>query len=128
MSKSDEDPMEYLNQVRAKMSTLKDNQEAGEEAIVAASKAKESMERIENMLSSTENEDSGRSTSNQPPPGLTPEEEQQWWSDRIAFLSKPVSESYSDPAGSKQCQRKDVASKKGSDEDDEKYSYKNHRK
>ena len=87
--------MEYLNKVRAQMETLKVTQAAGDEALVAASNAKDSMERIEVMLTSRE-DDGDRRAKNQPPPGLSPEEEQDWWTARIAFLSKPVSETYCD--------------------------------
>jgi hypothetical protein len=100
MSKDEEDPMEYLNKVRAQMDTLKLNQAAGDEALVAASNAKDSMDRIESMLTSREDEGE-RKARNQPPPGLSAEEEQEWWTKRIAFLSKPVSEAYTDTADSK---------------------------
>jgi hypothetical protein len=100
MSKDEEDPMEYLNKVRAQMDTLKLNQAAGDEALVAASNAKDSMDRIESMLTSREDEGE-RKARNQPPPGLSAEEEQEWWTKRIAFLSKPVSETYTDTADSK---------------------------
>mmetsp|Transcript_13976 Transcript_13976/g.23145 ORF Transcript_13976/g.23145 Transcript_13976/m.23145 type:complete len:132 (-) Transcript_13976:265-660(-) len=99
MSKDDEDPMAYLNKVRAQMDTLKLNQEAGDEALIAASNAKDSMERIESMLTSREDEGE-RKARNQPPPGLSAEEEQEWWAARIAFLSKPVSENYEDVSSS----------------------------
>ena len=95
MSKEDEDPMEFLNKMRAKVDMLTIDNEAGNEALVAASKAKDSMDRIETLLTSREDEDE-RKVRNQPPPGLSPEEEQEWWTARIAFLSKPVSENYSD--------------------------------
>ncbi len=130
MSKSDDndDPMEYLNKVRAQMETLKLNEIANEEALIAAANAKNSMDRIENMLSSREDDDDERIAKNRPPPGLTAEEEQDWWTARIAFLSKPVSETYDDHysssnnlIGSKATVIAD--SKSDYDEDEQKKSY-----
>jgi hypothetical protein len=105
MSKDDEeDPMEYLNKMRAQMESMKVNQAAQEEAhndaLVAASNAKESMDRIENLLTPRDTDGSDHRAKNQPPAGLSPEEEQEWWTNRIAFLSKPVSETYDDPSSS----------------------------
>lgn len=112
MSKDEEDPMEYLNKVRAQMDTLKMNQAAGDEALIAASNAKDSMDRIEVMLTSRE-DDGDRKRRNQPPTGLSAEDEQAWWAARIAFLSKPVSESYSDStADSKDSSTDDYAGAK----------------
>jgi hypothetical protein len=104
MSKEDEDedPMAFLNKMRAKVDTLTLNQDAGNEALIAASNAKESMERIESLLTSREDEED-RKSRNQPPPGLSAEEEQEWWTARIAFLSKPVSENYTDSSPSADC-------------------------
>ena len=92
--------MEYLNKVRAQMESMKMTQEAGDEALIAASNAKDSMDRIESMLTSREEDEGDRRARNQPPPGLSAEEEQAWWTARIAFLSKPVSESYADSSSS----------------------------
>jgi hypothetical protein len=102
----DEDPMAYLNKMKAQMAQLEVMQSVGDEAIQAAISAKESMERIDAMLEESPEKDR---SSNRPPPGLSPEEEVEWWNNRIAFLSRDVSAG--DSSDSKSAKPERVSSK-----------------
>mmetsp|Transcript_22560 Transcript_22560/g.32978 ORF Transcript_22560/g.32978 Transcript_22560/m.32978 type:complete len:119 (-) Transcript_22560:186-542(-) len=87
---ADEDPMAYLNAMKAKMAHMEELQTVGDEALAAAANAKESMERIDAMLSEPAETKQSSSSSNKPPPGLKPDEEVEWWNRRIAALSGDV--------------------------------------
>jgi hypothetical protein len=112
----DEDPMAYLNKMKAQMAQLEVMQSVGDEAIQAAISAKESMERIDAMLEESPEKDR---SSNRPPPGLSPEEEVEWWNNRIAFLSRDVSAG--DSSDSKSAKPERVSSSKLDNSDAKEY-------
>ena len=109
----DEDPMAYLNKMKAHMAEMETLASVGDEALQAAINAKESMERIDEMLAESPEKDRSE---NKPPPGLSPQEEMEWWNNRIAYLSRDITGNSDDKPSAKSVAR--CGSKKCEDSDD----------
>ena len=74
MSSKDEDPMEFLNNMRNKLSSLKAVEDDQTALQIATANARERMDRIDALLAEPIRE----SKPSVPPPGLSADEELAW--------------------------------------------------
>ena len=90
MASKDEDPMDFLNKMRGKLSAIQSITEDQQKEVDLIANARKRMDKIDELLADVP---VTKQKPTLPPPGLTPDEEVTWWNNKIASLSGNVSDS-----------------------------------